>query len=143
CDQSLAIGVALVCCCGARFGFAQFLCLLPGFAGVCVLLLTALLAVVYFWGLWFVVLALCPNSSEGGVVLGGLGFEQLRLWFSYLLVQAGVQGSVLVRFSDTSRVFTWVYWLEWLLMVSLSVAIVSVGFRCRCNYGGCCCGFSK
>ncbi|GKB38033.1 hypothetical protein Tco_0882975 [Tanacetum coccineum] len=129
CDQSLAIGVALVCCCGARFGFSQFLCLLPGFAGVYVLLLTDLLDVVYFWGLWFVVLALCPNSSEGGVVLGGLGFEQLRLWFSYLLVQAGVQGSVLVRFSDTSRVFTWVYWLEWLLMVSLSVAIVSVGFR--------------
>ncbi|GKF96057.1 hypothetical protein Tco_0288792, partial [Tanacetum coccineum] len=88
CDQSLAIGVALVYCCGARFGFAQFLCLLPGFAGVCVLLLTALLVVVYIWGLWFVVLALCPNSSEGGVNLGGLGFEQLRLWFSYLLVQA-------------------------------------------------------
>ncbi|GKA68097.1 hypothetical protein Tco_0768014, partial [Tanacetum coccineum] len=60
-----------------------------------------LLSVVYFWGLWFVVLALCPKSSEGGVVLRGLGFEQLRLWFSYLLVQ--VQGSVVVRFSDTSK----------------------------------------
>ncbi|GKF46619.1 hypothetical protein Tco_0136421, partial [Tanacetum coccineum] len=88
CDQSLAFGVALVCCCGARFGFAQVLCLLSGFAGVCVLLLTALFAVVCFWGLWFVVLALCPIGSEGGVVLGGLGFKQLHLWFSYLLVQA-------------------------------------------------------
>ncbi|GJY54932.1 hypothetical protein Tco_0446596, partial [Tanacetum coccineum] len=125
CDQSLAIGVALVCCCGARFGFAQFLCLLPGFAGVCVLLLTAS-SVVYFWGLWFVVLALCPNSSEGGVVLRGLGFEQLRLWFSYLLVQ--VQGSVLVRFSDTSKVFTWVYWLEWLLMVQFVLWLCFIGF---------------